>query len=109
MNVAQTVNSELIWETFFFTATVFHGEIAQAVSCFQGCFLNSSVYYNKPVKLPRTLMHYGKDCTWVWSRVLISHSAAPRAILASRPHPHTIISVMHSHGNLTSIYAAVHI
>ena len=61
-------------------------------SCFQGCFFYSLVYYNKPVKLPRTLVHYGKDCTWVWSRVLISHS---RAILASRPHPRTIFSVMH--------------
>ena len=52
-------------------------------------------------------MHYGKDCTWVWSRVLISHSAAPRAILASRPHPRTIFSVMHSRGNLTSTYRII--
>ena len=72
--------------------------------CFQGWLLNRSVYYNKPVKLPHTLVHYGKYCTWVWSRVLISHSAAPRAILDSRPHPRTIFSVMHSRGNLTSIY-----
>ena len=71
---------------------------------FRAVFLIRSVYYNKPVKLPRTLVHYGKDCTWVWSRVLISHSAAPRAILVSRPHPRTIFSVMHSRGNLTSTH-----
>ena len=73
-------------------------------SCFQGCFLNRSVYHNKPVKLPRTLVHYGKYCTWVWSQVLISHSAVPRALLASRPHPRAILSIMHLRGNLTSIY-----
>ena len=71
---------------------------------FSAVFLICSIYYNKPVKLPRTLVHYGKDCTWVWSRVLISHSAVPRTILASRPHPRTIFSVMHSRCNLTRTY-----
>ena len=88
-------------------ASLYSQHLRARFQLFSGLFfLIRSVYYNKPVKLPRTLVHYGKYCTWVWSRVLISHSAAPRAILASRPHPRTIFSVMHSRGNLTSTYTS---
>ena len=72
-------------------------------SCLLACIFELLVHTINQLKYPYTLVHYAKYCTWVWSRVLITHSAAPRALSASRPHPRTIFRVMYSAGTLTSI------